>query len=76
MPPQFRHHARVDISVALAATSEAVSAFMPTVAWPDAPPFSGGVLTDWPARLTEELAVCRWEWAAVQAFVRQESSNG
>jgi len=41
--------------------------------WPSAPPFSGGVLDAWPARLAEGLVICRQEWAAVQEVLAQEA---
>ena len=66
----------MDIDEALAMTQRIVPLFLSTLAWPEAPPFPGGVLTDWPAGDTEALALCRTEWAALQSFVAKESGRG
>ena len=38
--------------------------------YPDAQPFSGGVLTDWPAIAVDGFAVCREEEHAIHDFLR------
>lgn len=68
--PQPRHVAAVDIDEALAAVGDILDAWRACVAWPDAPPFSGGVLDSWPARMAEGLAVCRAEFEAVMMYRR------
>lgn len=75
-PPQMRWRARVDIDDALNASEEVLSRFWPMLAWPEQAPFSGGVLDAWPSRLTEGLALCRAEWAAVKAAVAAEEKGG
>lgn len=41
-------------------------------AWPDAPPLTGGVWDEWPARLAQGLAVCRRETVAIRAALEDD----
>ncbi len=76
--PQPRFSAVVDIDEALAAVGDIINAWRQCLAWPDAPPFSGGILDAWPARMAEGLAECRGEFEAVMAYRRsmEAQSNG
>jgi hypothetical protein len=65
----------LDIDEALDASEEVLARFWSTLAWPEQAPFSGGVLDAWPARLTDGLALCRSEWAAVKAAVAAEEKG-
>lgn len=60
----------VDLDVAVAAVGDILDAWWVMLSWPEAPPFSGGVLDSWPQRLSEGLAEARREWAAVLDFQR------
>lgn len=71
--PQPRHLATVDVAEACERASDVLEAFWATLRWPNAPPFSGGVLDAWPARMADGLAVARDEWAAVQAYAQHEA---
>lgn len=76
-PPQPRHLAVVNIDEALASVGDILDAWRRWVAWPESPPWSGGVLDSWPARMAEGLAICRAEFEAVLAYQRsQEVSRG
>jgi hypothetical protein len=45
--------------------------------YPDAPPFAGGVMTDWPAIAVDGFAVCREEEWAIDDFQRwKEGDDG
>ena len=70
--PQPRFFAVVDLEAALASVGDIIDAWVATRAWPDAPPFSGGILDAWPARLTQGLAICREEFDAVMAYHRHQ----
>lgn len=70
--PQFRHKGVVDVDEAFEAGREILDAWLACQDWPEAPPFSGGVLDSWPARLSDGIALCRREWAAVQAYLKSE----
>ena len=65
----------MDIADACARVADVLDAFWATVRWPDAPPFSGGVLDAWPARLADGLGLARQEWAAVTAYVQHEAQQ-
>lgn len=71
--PQPRWASVVDIADACEAVADILEAFWSTVRWPNAPPFSGGVLDAWPHRMAEGLALAREEWAAVTAYARHEA---
>lgn len=62
----------VDVKRALTETKELRDAFWTWLKWSKAPPFQGGVLTDWPAREADALAFAKAEWAAVQAYAARE----
>lgn len=67
---------RVDIDEALAESEGFRERFWKWVKW-DAPPYSGGVLTDWPARDADALAFAKREWAVVQAYLKSlEAKRG
>lgn len=72
--------AQVDLKEAFEESADVRAAFFAWVQWQDAPPFSGGVLTDWPARMVDGLAFARREWAAVNAHLaheaRKKAANG
>lgn len=74
-PPQLRWEARVDLGVALPAVRDVLQRWWTVLQWPSAPPFSGGVLDAWPARIADGLVICRQEWAAVQAVLTQEAKE-
>lgn len=66
----------MDIDKALAATEGIREAFWRWMKW-DAPPYSGGVLTDWPAREADALAFAKREWAVVRAYLKSlEETRG
>lgn len=67
---QFGRWGVVDIEEALRETADLRAAFWRWMQWPDAPPYAGGVLTDWPARESSALAFARREWAAVLAYLK------
>ena len=67
---QPRHHEVVDIKEALKESEQFRAAFWRWMQWPDAPPYSGGVLTDWPAQESSALAFAKREWAAVQTYLK------
>jgi hypothetical protein len=69
---QFRWRGVVDLDAAHAAVGDVLERWWAVLQWPDAQPFSGGVLDAWPQRLSEGLALCRVEWRAIQDFVRTE----
>ena len=73
--PQPRVFGRVDIDEAMAAVGDIIEAWRRCVAWPEAAPFSGGVLDSWPARMADGLAVCRAEFEAVMAYHRHEEAR-
>ncbi len=60
----------MNIEEAIAATEGLRVRFWKWAKWPEAPPFAGGVLTDWPAREADGLAFARREWRAVQQYLR------
>lgn len=60
---------QVNIREALAESEGFREAFWKWMQWPESPPFSGGVLTDWPAREADALAFARREWRVVQAYL-------
>ena len=62
----------MDINEALEAGRDILDRWVAWMEWPDSPPFSGGMLDSWPARLADGLALCRREWAAIQAFLKEE----
>jgi hypothetical protein len=67
----------VDIKEALAATEGLRERFWKWMQWPEAPPFSGGVLDAWPARDADALAFMKREWRVVQAYLKSfEVSRG
>lgn len=51
---------------------DVLDAWVGSMKWPNVPPFSGGVLDAWPARLADGLAFAREEWALVRAYVLNE----
>lgn len=71
--PRFK--AVVDIDEAHAEVADVLAAWRSTSAWPDAPPFTGGVW-DWPQRVAQGLAFLRAESAAVVAYLREEMIDG
>lgn len=71
-----RWEVKVDLHEAMAEVGDIFEAWLASRAWPNVPPFSGGMLDAWPNRLREGLAVCREEWAAVMAYVRWLSKGG
>lgn len=74
--PQPRWKHRLDALLACEAVVDVLAVWREVALWPEAPPFSGGVV-DWPARLSRGLAVCRAEAAAVRDYMRsQEVSRG
>ncbi len=74
-PLQMRWQARVDLERARRQVADITQRWWAMMAW-DAPPFSGGVLDAWPARLADGLAVCKSEWAAIQAALKAEAEQG
>lgn len=66
----MRWQAVVDLNEAAEAVADILEAWRVMLAWPDAAPFSGGVLDAWPQRLTEGLGEARREWAAVLEYQR------
>lgn len=72
--PQPRWFRRIDINRACAHVADVLDAFWAAAQWEGAPPYSGGVLDAWPARMADGLAVARQEWATVQAFRRYEAN--
>ena len=70
--PQMRWMAKVNLDAALSSSADVLSRWWTMVQWPDAQPYSGGVLDSWPSRIAEGLALCRTEWRAVQAAVEEE----
>lgn len=72
---QPRHRAVIDLDDAFLRSEDVLDAWVDARRWPDAPPFSGGVLDAWPARLAQGLAVCRYEEAAVRACLRAEAKT-
>lgn len=50
----------------------ALDTWQRSMAHPGVPLYSGGLLTDWPAKVVEEQAVLKSEWAAVQAYQQAE----
>lgn len=74
---QPRWRAVVDVEQAIEESAALREAFWKWMRWPDAPPFSGGVLTEWPAREADGLAFARMEWRTVQAHLKNlEASRG
>lgn len=67
---QFGRWGVARIEEAIAETEEVRAAFWAWMRWPDAPPYAGGVLTDWPARESAALAFAKREWAVVQAYLK------
>lgn len=67
---QPRWRGRVNIKEALAESELLRALFWKWMQWPDAPPFAGGVLTDWPAREADALAFARREWRLVQSYLK------
>lgn len=57
------------------ATQDIRNAFWRWQAFPEAQPFSGGVLDAWPQRMAEALAFAKREWAVVVAYVTEQSKK-
>lgn len=74
-PPQPRWRGRVDLDEAGRAVGDILERWWACLSWPAVPPYSGGVLDAWPARMAEGLSLCRQEWAAVQAAVTMEAEE-
>lgn len=74
-PPQYRWKGRLDIDVAREKVADILERWWAVSAWPEAAPFSGGILDAWPSRLADGLAICRSEWAAIQLFLRWEKES-
>lgn len=72
--PQPRWRAsKVDFGEVQREVGDILEAWWRWLAWQDvAPPFAGGVLDEWPARLRDGLAVCRREWTAIQQYLQHE----
>lgn len=60
----------VDIREALAGSEGLRDLFWRWMRWPEAPPFTGGVLDAWPAREAEGLSFARREWAMVRSYLK------
>ena len=71
--PRWRH--KVEVEQALQAAPDIREAFFAWLSWPEAQPFSGGLLDAWPARMARGLGFCRREWAAVKAFLESEGKE-
>lgn len=72
---QPRWKGAVDVEEAMAEVGDVVDAFFAWLSWQDAPPFTGGVLDAWPARMAQGLAMAKREWAAIQAHVRKQAKQ-
>lgn len=59
-----------DVTDAIAAVADVLEVWREVALWPDAPPFAGGVWTDWPARLARGLALCKSEARAVVDYLQ------
>lgn len=71
--------ARVDIEEALSdpRAADVLRLWSEARRYPDAPPFSGGVLTEWPAIAVDGFATCRDEEHAIDDFLRwRERGHG
>ena len=68
----MRWRARVDLDDAREAVQDVLARWWTVLQWPDAQPYSGGVLDAWPARISDGLVICRQEWAAVMEMVKEE----
>jgi hypothetical protein len=76
---QYRCKAVVDIDEVLSdpRVTTVLDVWAEVRRYPDSQPFSGGVLTDWPAIAVDGLAVCRQEEHAIDDFIRwKEAEHG
>ena len=71
--PQPRWAGRVDVGTACARVADVLEVWWAVMRWPEAPPYSGGVMDAWPNRMAEALAVAKAEWQAVTAYLRHEA---
>jgi hypothetical protein len=69
----MRWRGRVDLDEGAQRIGDVLSRWWVMMQWPDAQPYSGGVLDAWPARIADGLVICRNEWAAVRAAVEDEA---
>ncbi len=75
-PPQPLHRATIDIDLALFDAGELRLMWHQSRQFPDAPPFGGGVLTDWPAIAVDGFAILNSEQQLVDAYRRHMAPKG
>lgn len=73
--PQPLYKAKVDIKRAVAESADLMDLWTQMQKYPEAPPFSGGVLDAWPAEAVDAIAIAREETATLVEHLRGERAR-